>query len=65
MLGKLCRHIVLKLCDYVIIYVHDATSGTYELRAFDGEQTHSHEETVAPRGVVAASNIYDYFIIIN
>ena len=56
-LGKLYLNIVLKLCDRVIIYVLDATVGTYEIRYFDGEQSHSHEATVAPRGGLV---IYDY-----
>ena len=41
-----------------MIYVLDATVGTYELRPFNGEQSHSHKATVAARGGVAANYIY-------
>ena len=47
------------------MYVLDATMGTYELRSFDSEQSHSLEATVAPRGNVAASYIHDYLITIS
>ena len=57
-LGKLYLHIVLKLCDCVIMYVLDATVGTYELRSFDGEQNHSHEATVRPHRRGVAANVY-------
>ena len=50
---------------YFLSKVLDATVETCELRSFDGEQSHSHKASIAPRGGVAASYMYDNFITIN